>query len=269
MGLVQRAAVLAILSAFATAGVARCVPRIVDAPPGIRRAPDPFASPAHQEAAVAARRDFEVVVRTYEESISDLSAQRTGLAKRWTDATDAPARATVLADARTAVQRAIIDDVFPAWLGTDWAFYGDSEVPGEGSIACGYFVSTVLRDAGFKVARVNLAQQASSKIVRTFATKGETTWFRRKAALEVVKHVENQGEGIYIVGLDYHVGFLVYDGDDVRMCHSSVLWPGTVVCEPAAQAEAMQSLVHVVGPVLTDDVLRRWLQGKAFPTWTG
>ncbi len=269
MGLIQRAAVLAILSAMAVGGLARCVPRVLDPAPGLRRLPNPLASPAHQEAAVAAARDFEVVVRTYEESITDLRAQRAGLAERWTDATRPEARATVLADARTAVQRAILDDVFPAWLGTDWAFYGATEKPGEGSIACGYFVSTVLRDAGFKVARVDLAQQASSKIVRTFATKGETVWFRRRPALEVVKHVKDQGEGIYIVGLDHHVGFLVYDGEEVEMCHSSVLWPGTVVCEPAARAEAMQSLVHVVGPVLTDDVLRRWLQGKAFPTWRG
>ena len=218
---------------------------------------------------MAADRDFEVVVQTYDDSIQGLGIERTELARRWTNTTDPEARQIVLRDARTVIHRTILDSVFPAWAGTPWAFYGASEVPGEGSIACGYFVSTVLRDAGFKVARVNLAQQASSKIVRTFATKSETVWFRRTSALEVIKHVKLQGEGIYIVGLDYHVGFLVYDGDAVQMCHSSVLWPGTVLCEPAAKAEAMHSMVHVVGPVLTDDVLRRWVQGKAFPTWSG
>jgi hypothetical protein len=44
-----------------------------------------------------------------------------------------------------------------------------SETPGRGEIACGYFVSTVLRDAGFGVERVRLAQQASERIVRTLS----------------------------------------------------------------------------------------------------
>lgn len=151
---------------------------------------------------MAADRDFEGVVQTYDDSIHSLGIERTELSRRWTNTTDPEARQIVLRDARTVIHRTILDRVFPAWAGTPWPFYGASE-------------------------------------------------------------------GIYIVGLDYHVGFLVYDGDAVQMCHSSVLWPGTVLCEPAAKAEAMHSMVHVVGPVLTDDVLRRWAQGKAFPTWSG
>jgi hypothetical protein len=265
VGLFRRAAALSALPAVFL--LADCAPS-ADPLPGIR-APRTKASPAHQEAAIAAGRDFEIVVRTYEESLEGLRAQRLALGRRWNNALDAATKAEVLTDARASLQRAVIDEMFPAWLGTDWAFYGTSEKPGEGTIACGYFVSTVLRDSGFKVARVGLAQQASSKIVRTFATKIETEWFRNRPPLEVVKHVKGLGEGLYIVGLDHHVGFLVYDGDAVEMCHSSVLWPGTVVCEPAATAEAMQSTVHVVGPVLTDRVLRRWVQGRAFATYSG
>src|SRR5687768_9423034 len=36
--------------------------------------------------------------------------------------------------------------LFPFWEGTDWDFNGTTEVPGKGSIACGYFVTTILRD---------------------------------------------------------------------------------------------------------------------------
>jgi hypothetical protein len=58
----------------------------------------------------------------------------------------------------------IIDKkLLPYWLGTTWNFNGTTQVPGEGSIACGYFVTTLLRDAGVKLERVKLAQMASEK----------------------------------------------------------------------------------------------------------
>ena len=45
---------------------------------------------------------------------------------------------------------ALRDDLLPAWNGTAWAMNGTSQVPGRGSIACGYFVSTTLMHAGFR-----------------------------------------------------------------------------------------------------------------------
>ena len=70
------------------------------------------------------------------------------------------------------------DELIPPWVGTEWAFYGTTQTPGEGEIACGYFVSTVLRDAGVKVERVKLAQQASEYIVKTFAEAEHVRRFR-------------------------------------------------------------------------------------------
>lgn len=46
------------------------------------------------------------------------------------------------------ISRIIIDSLMPCWYGTPWDFNGCTTEPGKGSIACGYFVSTVLRDAG-------------------------------------------------------------------------------------------------------------------------
>ena len=66
----------------------------------------------------------------------------------------------MIAEARTVLTRSIYNDLLPAWYGTPWDFNGTSEVPQQGKIACGYFVSTILRDAGWKVERVRLAQQA-------------------------------------------------------------------------------------------------------------
>src|SRR5262245_2869906 len=56
--------------------------------------------------------------------------------------------------ARDVLLHAVADDLVPAWIGTTWDFWGTTATPREGSIACGHFVGTVLRDAGFRVDRL-------------------------------------------------------------------------------------------------------------------
>lgn len=141
-----------------------------------------------------------------------------------------------------------------------------SEEPGHGVIACGYFVSTILRDAGFRVERIRLAQQAPENIVRTLALAGEIERFRDGDVGTVVDAVSHDGEGLYVIGLDYHVGFLWNDGATVRMCHASYLGEAVVVCEDARRSPAMGSNYHVVGKLLSDVMIDRWLTGEAFPT---
>lgn len=173
-----------------------------------------------------------------------------------------------LAAARARLHTAIRDELMPLWLGTPWDFYGASQTPGEGKIACGYFVTTVLRDAAFKVERVKLAQQASEKIVKTLSTPNDIRRYRRGDVTAVVHDTKSRGDGLYVIGMDFHVAFLDVKGDDVRLCHSAVLSPGAVVCEPAATAEGMISAYHVVGPLLSDARIVDWLFARALPTKT-
>jgi hypothetical protein len=156
----------------------------------------------------------------------------------------------------------------PPWDGTPWDFNGTTQVPGEGFIACGYYVSTLLRDAGFRVERIRLAQQASEYIVRTVAPSTEIKWFRRKSVDTVVDHVAAQPDGLWVVGLDFHVAFLVARLGQVQMCHASYLDEAVATCEPARTAEAMVSKVHVVGRTLGDPQLIAWLEGTRIETRT-
>ncbi|RYD70663.1 MAG: hypothetical protein EOP53_25020, partial [Sphingobacteriales bacterium] len=45
------------------------------------------------------------------------------------------------------------------WDGTVWDFNGTTRKPGEGSIACGYFITTILEDIGLKISRIKMAQE--------------------------------------------------------------------------------------------------------------
>ena len=203
----------------------------------------------------------------YNATLAKLEAQRLSLASRYQSAAPAE-RTAVIAEARTLLTRSIYDDLFPAWYGTPWDFNGTSQVPQQGKIACGYFVSTVLRDAGWKVERVRLAQQASENIILSLTTDRHVKRFRRVAIRDFVDAVKQSGTGIYIVGLDIHVGFIVNTGDEVYFIHSSYVEPYTVVKEKAIESRILAgSNYRVLGNVLADDrLIGNWLTGNAIST---
>ncbi|HEY1086629.1 MAG TPA: hypothetical protein VGE37_03005, partial [Archangium sp.] len=80
----------------------------------------------------------------YDRAREALSAQRVELSAAWKKK---PAETRV--HARSTLLSYLEASAFPAWAGTVWDFNGTSTVPGEGKIACGYDVTTVLEQAGF------------------------------------------------------------------------------------------------------------------------
>ena len=169
--------------------------------------------------------------------------------------------------ARTAVLEFLEKTAFPAWTGTPWDFNGTSTTPGEGKIACGYLVSTVLLHAGFKVERVRLAQQASANIVATLARGTPVVRFTPRDNAEALAQIHQRfGDGLFVVGFDYHVGFLRLEGERAEFCHSSFIEPGSVVCEPPVPTGAFASRLYVVADALNDRVLDDWLAGRAIKT---
>jgi hypothetical protein len=170
--------------------------------------------------------------------------------------------ASAATEAREALTEAVFE-LLPHWEGTPWAMNGTTEIPGAGRIACGYLVSTVLRDAGLLVERVKLAQQASENIVMSVVDPDEIVRYRDTAVSEVLS--EARTPGIYVVGLDTHVGLLVVHDDEQRFCHASRTMNMEVLCEDAAQARALRSRYVVVGR-LSDRAVEAWASGTALPT---
>lgn len=153
----------------------------------------------------------------------------------------------------------LTDTVFPYWYGTQWAFSGITEQPGEGYIACGYFVSTTLKHSGFKLNRYKLAQQAASLICKSVSGPGKTYTLRTIADVE--KHMKNQPEGLYVLGLDYHVGFLLKEKGSLYFIHSNYLKPMKVTREGFSGSGAVKlSDIFVVGEILTEDNILKWLK---------
>jgi len=202
-----------------------------------------------------------------------IDAKRQRLAGKLKRARTDAARQQALRQARGVFEDAIVEQLAPRWRGTHWAYAGTSQVPKEGAIACGYYVSTLLRDAGLKVERVKLAQQASERIILSLTGEANVKRFRNVSLGRFLEGVYGMGDGLYVVGLDYHVGLLFVAGGQGRFIHSSnVGCPsrsgGCVIDEPAGESLALKhSRYRVVGRISADDgLMRKWLRGKAVPT---
>lgn len=207
--------------------------------------------------------------KSYSAVVADIEFQRMQLAGRYRVAVESgnrAARQEILSAARDLVFASLVEKILPAWYGTEWDFNGTSQVPGEGQIACGYFVSTTLRDAGFRVPRIKMAQQASQVMIECLADPGSIEITVRQPVEDFEARLRKAGAGIYLVGLDTHVGFVVNDGNSLAFIHSSYYPPKKVVkAEPATGDNPLRdSNYRVVGRILADRMLVQWLLGEAF-----
>ena len=209
--------------------------------------------------AVAPRPDPE----SYARLAGDLGRWRGEFAARHRAAGDETGRSAVEHDARVLLET-VLPEMMRCWLGTPWDFNGTAAKPGAGKIACGYFVATVLKDAGFVVDRYQLAQQPSANIMRSFLAKEACVLTVDEPYEAFVSTTAARAPGIYLVGLDTHVGFVVVDGrGSFRFIHSSGSRPWRVVDESPDQAEVLRrSSWRMLGNLTADgEVLRRWLAG--------
>ena len=169
--------------------------------------------------------------------------------------------------ARAYLLQTLTDSVFPHWYETAWDFNGTTEVPREGNIACGFFVSTTLQHAGLNIDRVKCGQQASSVFINALCRPGSVKWISQNDTAKLVKHLRAQKDGLYLLGLDYHTGFIQKDGDDLWMIHAAYFPHHKVVKEKVQTcAHILESNVFVVGDLLgNDELVRKWMKKEFIP----
>ncbi|MEN8694979.1 MAG: hypothetical protein ACN4GG_12240 [Akkermansiaceae bacterium] len=198
----------------------------------------------------------------------ELELKRIHLSKRYGAARTATEISLVHTEARETLEEEL-PKLMRCWLGTPWDFSGTAQIPGEGKIACGYYVSTVMRDAGFKVERIRLAQQASQNIIGTFLPRDQMHVRAGMNYQKFLAEVAQRGPGVRIVGLDKHVAFLVVTNEgEVRFIHSSGGAAKSVVDQNQEEATTLQrSRYRVTGNITgSDEVVHEWLMGASWKT---
>lgn len=204
---------------------------------------------------------------SYNETIDTINTKRLEYAKAYQSATSSPLKQQVTDDARSYYVTSMTT-LLPYWYGTPWDFNGTSKVPQQGDIACGYYVTTVLEDSGLKVERNKLAQQASENIIKSLTSEAHIERFSNTSLDDFIEVIVSWGEGLYIVGLDFHVGYIWHDGQQIHFIHSSIPPTYSVLSEPANKSIVLaNSNYRVLGKISEDDeLIKKWLLGSEFKT---
>ncbi|WP_297334000.1 hypothetical protein [Flavobacterium sp.] len=149
-------------------------------------------------------------------------------------------------------------DIYNHWKGTEWAFYGMTRRPNEGTIACGYFVTTTLCDVGLKIDRVRLAQCTSGEMIKELCVDIHTF----KDFKKFKSFLTNQPiKSVFIVGLDYHTGYIIKDTSKLYFLHSNYIRnQGVVKEEIDSSAALINNKFFMIGSLTANEaLLQKWI----------
>ncbi len=169
-------------------------------------------------------------------------------------------RKRIIDQARNYLNEIITEKIFPAWYGTLWSFNGNAQYPLQGSIACGSFVENVLKDIGFQIDN-RMSNQPSEYIIRNICDENNIARFSNASIKSFNNEFQKMGNGIYLVGLDNHVGFLYIRKGKYRFVHShGYLF---VLSEISWLSPTLRmSKYRVVGKLFSAEMIEQWLYGN-------
>lgn len=200
----------------------------------------------------------------YENIKKQCLAHRLRLQQNYNTAKNDSLRKTILDEARHTFTEDLLNNIIPFWYHTKWAFEGYTAQPGKGEVACGYFVSTTLKHVGLNIDRYRLAQ------------KNPETEARSIQLADSVPHIENlspqaikelfaqeKKDGLYFIGLDSHVGFLLKRRNELFFIHSNYIGDSGVTVEKIAFSQAFAAASHAYLAEIThnDQLLKSWIRG--------
>jgi len=208
--------------------------------------------------------------------IEEIRGRQQELSRQWTRAHAAEAKGRIRQQARELVVKSILDEIIPAWMGTPW-YFGEENIEGasmphDGSISCSQFVTAVLQNAGLRLeSRPRWNDAHALYIQRSLAPgRDDLHRYRDVSPRELMEKLKGLKDGLYLIGLNCHVGFVVIENPRVRIVHSNYVDPEQgVVDEPLAKSRAIansQEVGYWITPLFQDDrLIELWLTGRRVP----
>jgi hypothetical protein len=196
---------------------------------------------------------------SYYDILKEIAALRSAVKSNISTA-DSANQVLLLQAAGKSLEEKIVNALIPFWYGTEWDFYGTTDTPGTGKIACGYFVSTVLKHCGFNLNRYTLAQQSAWNEARTLQMSDKVPFINGDHENFATEFKKRYQEGLYMVGLDFHVGFLLLRKGELFFIHSSYIDPVATVIEKIDSSPAFQaSRKYCIAEISTNTaLLKKW-----------
>ena len=160
----------------------------------------------------------------------------------------------------------LVNRILPFWEGTEWSFEGHTATPTKGQIACGYFVSTTLKDVGINLNRYRLAQQSPVNEARSLAISTEVIEIAGNSIKENILKINTKlQEGIHFIGFDAsHVGYILKEKGQLYLIHSNYIDSKGVEIEKIETSNVFASYnkYYLTELSTNEDLLKRWLDGN-------
>jgi hypothetical protein len=200
----------------------------------------------------------------YDSLKADIIKKKTALGVRYKTANEAE-KAQILDEANELFTESLLNQIIPHWYGTKWDYNGYTDVPKQGMVACGYFVSTPLKHMGFNLNRYKLAQTYSLQAVKVLQGSDAIS-LTGQGQDSLVKYLLAGNDGFYAIGLDHHIGLLLKRKDKAYFIHSNNIWPGTVCIERAEKTIQVRFSEAMVLAKLSNNTtfLRKWILNEEF-----
>jgi hypothetical protein len=201
-------------------------------------------------------------LKSYDQVKKEVTARRKIFAANYSTA-NIPSRREIYSRITDYWVTLISNDLYEQWQNTPWDFNGTTNLPRQGAIACGYFVTTMLQDMDVKLNRIRLSTCASSEMMKGLTPQQPIRRLNHLSYADFNNTIKEYGKGVYVIGLDFHTGFIVNDGNENWFIHSNYIGRKGVTKELVTSSAALQSsrtrwLVSLTGDT---SFLQKWLRG--------
>jgi len=201
----------------------------------------------------------------YENAKKQCGEKRNTLHLKYKSAKTDSVKNKVLDEARWAMTENLLNRIFPFWYGTPWAFEGYTAQPRKGQVACGYFVSTTLKHNGFNLDRYQLAQKNPEVEACSIQCSDSIERLENISPQEIRSvFISGKKDGLYFVGLDAHVGYLLKRKGELFFIHSNYIGDSGVTIEKVLYSDAFasSSRYYIAGITHNNQLVKSWMENK-------
>lgn len=194
-----------------------------------------------------------------------IKTEREKLKQKYLSAVNQTEKDKIIEEAGNYISETLVNKIFPFWYGMPWDMAGYSEIPNDGEVGCSYFVSNTMKHCGFKVNRYRLAQQNTKNIALSVQTNDSILILDSNSDINTIKNyfLENKKEGLYYVGLDSHVGYLLYKMGEVFFIQSNYAEPVEVLIEYSEKSDVFLSNKYYISDIQHNNpLIIKWLLNK-------
>ena len=205
-----------------------------------------------------------ITITNYSSTKQKVENERAALKTKYSTSSN---KTQTLDEARKLLTEYLHNDIFNHWYTTKWSFEGHTETPKQGTVACGYFVSTTLRDVGFNLNRYKLAQKSPEDEAKVIACGTSIEKLQNVSKQELKKYFLKQKDGIYFIGLDFHVGYIYKSNQEVYFIHSNYIENKGVMKETIENSKAIVSSKYFITSIThNDNLIKKWLMKEIIAT---